>query len=356
EYIQKMKMLQDNLLQILDTNNDNYENFQDIIHKSKILENKYEFKSFLHLIFKISNHHHRTVDFFIKIEKIFQLFKYDITKFFSNSEIFQLFKSNKRVLLILFDSKIIEMNEYISKIITNQYIDLQYPQYFLPEIQSFNKKEPFQIEGELPENFYEKRKIGENDNYICQLIQKDSINEFVFYTNLNNYSLDSTINQSIFETNSFLLKNDKKVTLIEYAAFFGSIKIFLYLRNKVEVRQSIWQYAIHSDNAKIINQLELNNIEPTNQNYEECFKESIKCHHYSISDYIQNNYLQNENTNDTLICCLKYYNFFYLQNDFVNGSSFYFICKYDYLLLANIILNEFNIDINEKIILNNHFQ
>ena len=248
------------------------------------------------------------------------------------------------------------MNEYISKIITNQYIDLQYPQYFLPEIQSFNKKEPFQIEGELPENFYEKRKIGENDNYICQLIQKDSINEFVFYTNLNNYSLDSTINQSIFETNSFLLKNDKKVTLIEYAAFFGSIKIFLYLRNKVEVKPSIWQYAIHSDNAKIINQLELNNIEPTNQNYEECFKESIKCHHYNISDYIQNNYLQNENTNDTLICCLKYYNFFYLQNDFVNGSSFYFICKYDYLLLANIILNEFNIDINEKIILNNHFQ
>ena len=38
------------------------------------------------------------------------------------------------------------------------------------------------LENILP-GFIEKRRIGENDSYICQLIRQDSIKEFVFYVN-----------------------------------------------------------------------------------------------------------------------------------------------------------------------------
>ena len=97
---------------------------------------------------------------------------------------------------------------------------------------------PEEIESDL-DLFKQKRKKGENDIYICGLIQKDAIEDFVSYVNKTNFSLTSKINYSIFETNSFLLKN-KKMTLIEYASFFGSIQILKYLfLNKVDLTQSI---------------------------------------------------------------------------------------------------------------------
>ena len=71
-----------------------------------------------------------------------------------------------------------------------------------------------------------KRKSGENDTYICQLIQKDDIDNFISYISQNDILLNSEITESIFETNRFLLK--KKPSIIEYASFFGSIQIFKY--------------------------------------------------------------------------------------------------------------------------------
>ena len=69
---------------------------------------------------------------------------------------------------------------------------------------SKNYQKKFRIQ--IPEDFYEKRKEGENDSHICSLIRNDSIIEFIKYVTENNYSLDYTITSSIFETNSFLLK------------------------------------------------------------------------------------------------------------------------------------------------------
>ena len=122
------------------------------------------------------------------------------------------------------------MDEYIvKKIIKNEkYLNAKYPQYFQPEIQPFLNEEWFpkyetnklvaDLKKELPSDFYENRKIGENDYGICKLIQKDLIEEFIIYANKNCYSVNSTINPSIYETNNFLFKY--KIKLIEYAAFF----------------------------------------------------------------------------------------------------------------------------------------
>lgn len=49
---------------------------------------------------------------------------------------------------------------------------------------------------------------------------------------------------SIFEANSYLIEK-KTQTLIEYAAFFGSIQIIKYLHfNNVELDPSLWIYVI----------------------------------------------------------------------------------------------------------------
>lgn len=55
--------------------------------------------------------------------------------------------------------------------------------------------------------------------------------------------------------NLFLIENEP--TLIEYAAFFGSIKIFNYLRiHNVDLNSSLWIYSIHSNKIQMIHLLE----------------------------------------------------------------------------------------------------
>ena len=219
---------------------------------------------------------------------------------------------------------------------------------------------------DLPDNYDVNRKIGENESYICKMIRDDNVVEFITYVNKNNISLNSTIQTSIYETNSFLLKqqsvlrrNDDGVTLIEYAAFFGSIQIFQYLQmNGVELTQSLWHFVIHGQNPELIHRLEENHIEPKIRkngsrnevvSYTECYKESMKCHHNDITNYIQNNLLQNEEENerDNLIQPLEYYNFIFLQKEKISKFSFTDFCNYGYYLIANDLLKNIDIDINE---------
>ena len=89
-----------------------------------------------------------------------------------------------------------------------------------------------EIRNELPANFSELRKQGENERYLCKLIRGDSVEEFIAYVNKMNISRNATIIQSIYETNAFLIKkqsqSDNGIMLIEYAAFFGSIQILVF--------------------------------------------------------------------------------------------------------------------------------
>lgn len=201
----------------------------------------------------------------------------------------------------------------------------------------------------LSPNFFEERKIGQNNDYLCQLIRNDSVVEFISYTNKKNLSYENQINHSIYETNQFLLKN-KKTTFIEYAAFFGSIQIFQYLQNNgVKLTPSIWLYAIHGNNASIIRLLEENHVEPTDKTYKQCLKESIKLHHNDIALYIIENYIQSDSMNNQDICIdgLKYYNFAMIAKDAnIDHSLFGCLCKYDYYEIVNILLKKGDFDVN----------
>ena len=397
EHFDAMKDIQENILYFLEEENNSEENFiilQRKFNDTKIKDNLYELLYLLHLISKIGNNHRRFSNFFSKIERILHIFKKDIKNYFPNSEIFNIFKNNKRILLFLSEQQIIVFDEYIVKKIskTDKFIEAKYPQYFQPEIQPFinekwfpkyensnkEEKEENKVNGwvedlkkELPENFHCKRKEGENDNHICELIRKDMVTEFVAHVIRNGISLNAKIQPSIYETNSFLLKKPKKsnqiqffsrndqkdegFSLIEYAVFFGSIQIFNYLRLEgVELTPSMWLLAIHGQNAEMIHFIEDNHVELKDKSYKQVFYESIKCHHNDIANYFINNFLQNdeENSQDTFNKCLKYYNFAFLKNDFISESSFYNICKYDYCTLVDDLLKDKDIDVNKKDIFN----
>ncbi len=68
--------------------------------------------------------------------------KQDLQKYFTNSEIFEIFKNNKRILLFLIEGRVIIIDEYIVSRITSYEFDRKnYREYFLPEIKPFLTKE-----------------------------------------------------------------------------------------------------------------------------------------------------------------------------------------------------------------------
>lgn len=276
EFIRKMKERYNALLEYFDNPSSAEDTYDDlvILITSLIKKDKNEFTCLLELISFICNNHNRSYNLINKIEQLLTHFKADIQKYYMNSEIFDFFKDNKRILLLLIENEIITIDEYIfSKITSTKYVSMNYLEYFQPEISPFlttkliNKyksrnpdlaKTDFieKIKNqEITDIFYKKRREGENDNYLCRVIRDNAIDDFIIFETQSGLSLNTFIKSSIFETNSFLI--GKNITLIEYTVFFGSIQIFNYLyKNGVELSSSLLPYAIHGNNPEIIHLLE----------------------------------------------------------------------------------------------------
>ena len=356
-YFDKMKTIENQILQLINDNDAEQETFTKLItlfEDSKISENKHELESVLYLLLKIANNYHRSANFFLKIDQILLFFKNEILKYYTNEEIYHFFKRNKRILLFLIENKILILDASIGDRMADQ---SDYLNYFMPQLKpivpiSF-KDEFLLYVKELAGNFGDKQKAGENDSLICELIRKDSIDDFIIYIHKNNISLNSEIKPSIFETNQFLVGRD--TSLFEYAAFYGSIQIFNYLRfNKIEMTPSLWIYAIHGNNYEIIQLLEENKIIPKDETYNECLKEALKCHNYEVTDYLLTNYLDGYNE-FAITHFIKYYNFQYLKEEYINQSFFYDFCHYKYFLVVENLLKSGTIDINAKTINNIFF-
>ena len=175
------------------------------------------------------------------------------------------------------------------------------------------------------------------------------------------------IDESIFETNSLI--KDKKPTLIEYCAFYGSIQIFNFLRmNNIDLEPTLWIYSIHSNNAEIIHILESNLVEPIDDTYEECLCEAIKCHHNEFVRYIKDNKYTPKLTTNLIIkeqisfeervisFCFKYYNYKNFPMRFNQKFIFYYLSKYDYMKIVKIFIKHKMIEINRmKILKLNYF-
>ena len=113
DYIKHKIELQQNIIEYLKTPDENDEAFFSIIHiiiDNNIQNKKNDFLEFLHLVVMISNNYHRHISFFKKIMKILKYFKENIQQNFSNTTIWNIFNSNMKILLFLFEEKILIPN------------------------------------------------------------------------------------------------------------------------------------------------------------------------------------------------------------------------------------------------------
>lgn len=291
------------------------------IHKDHVI-----LSFLLNLISKMSGYHHRSFNFQNKIEMILLYLENDIREYYSNKEIFHLFVNNKNILIFLIAHKLLVVDEYIFDYYREQINQNDDIFFFIPEMATFfeNDKKLMKKKNNLLKSnpnifdlYEEKRQIGENDSHICQLIRDDLIDEFIIYVNQCNIPLESYIKHSFYETHAFLLK--KRVTLIEYAAFFGSIQIYQFLRlNNVSLNPTLWFYAIHSNNAELFHLLGENEVDVPGFSYIECFIESIKCHHNDIAEYILNNLIDQDDLNGKInkeyfSSISTFYNYYFME-------------------------------------------
>ena len=377
-FVEKMKSIQNALLEFLEDKSDADDKFENLInHLSthEIINGQHEFERFLQLINSIGNNHQRIPNFICKIERILRQFKQDLQKYFSNSEIFKIFKDNKRMLLFLLEEKMMIIDEHIFlKVLIYEYKE-NYCEYFQPEIKQFLTEENIEkyirknkllkdnkfierMNKEVESNFYEKRREGLNDDYLCELIRNNEIKEFIRFTEQRNLSLEIDIKKSIFETNQ-LLTGAYKISLIEYASFYGSNDIIKYMEKRgVELTSSMWIYGIHSYNAELIRYLEENHVSPPKNDYERILEESIKCHHNDISNYLIDNimneeYLQNNIENEYYHNLYRYatesYNYCFFPTNMKYKNMFFYLCEFDYYTLVELYIKEGNIDINATI-------
>ncbi|KAK8836221.1 hypothetical protein M9Y10_039853 [Tritrichomonas musculus] len=345
QYLSEKKKLQDVFLGYLDDNEnveEHFENLLKICDDQNIKNDSNEFGLFIHFVFNIADNHFRTKDFFFKIEKILLIFKDIFQNSLSDDIILSISRSNKRIILFLFENKFIDIKSF-KKII---YLDKQ---YFSSEINELIQVEEVQDDP----NFDENRKKGENQSPLACFIRNDSISDFITYIKRNEISLKATIETSIYETNQFLI--DSTPTLIEYSAFFGSIQVFTYLfKNKVELTPSLWLYAVHGRNPEIFKILEDEKVVPEDETYEKCLIEALQCHHNDVIHYIKSNFISKENQihidelleTESIDC----YNFsFFPDDNLFNKNNFYKFCEYDYYFFADQYLANHQIDINFEI-------
>ena len=265
EYINQKKELQKSILEFIEHGPTIIiENPLTTYLDDPVLEqDKNEIKTTLYLLTNIANNHHRNPYFFEKIEQILLRIKDKITNNLSNIEIFEIFKNSKRLLLFLIKEKFVEFDEICYKRVgNNDHLKSQFQYYFYPEIKELiddeTREQVKSFAQEISDDnfglFENKRKLGENDTKICQIIRDDLIDEFIQITEQDKMTLNETIEPSKFETNPLLIEN--KPTLIEYSAFYGSLKIFNYLSEKVELKPTLWIYSIHSQKDELVHFLQ----------------------------------------------------------------------------------------------------
>lgn len=358
DYFHLMKHATNYLISFIDNmsiSEEHYQNLIRYIEDHRIRKERHVLKAFLHIIASICNNYKRSPAFFGKIEKIIFFLGSDIKRNFSNLEIFNVFKYNKRILLFLSENRLLRIDRIIYSKIENDYTLKQncYIEYFLPEFQNFVNSDMLKKMPSDIVDFNIKRKNGENDNAICAIIRNDDINSFKQFVRKYSCSLNSEISSSIFETNEYLIKH--KSRLIDYATFFGSFQIIKYLITQfAESTPYLWNYAVHGRNMEIIHLLEKCNTKPKD---ESVLTESIKCFHNEIALYLNHKFSATEDQNGQAFCFygLEFYNFYFVDSKYISLSFFADSCKYDHYIVVEYLLSTKGIDVNHVAILNNLF-
>ena len=119
------------------------------------------------------------------------------------------------------------------------------------------------------------------------------------------------------------------------------------------MNKSLWLYSIHGRNGELIHLLEENHVNASeyDNDFKKCLRESIKCFHSELTNYFRNHYIQekDEKKFDSFSNIFDFYNFDQIEKTMIDQYSFYFLCKNDYFVLVDFLLNSGKIDANSLI-------
>ena len=136
EYINQKKEFYSNIIQFIESENENtefyFETIVNTINTQKIQENPDELKLLINILIDIYNKHSRSHNLVNKIERIIIFLKKNIKQTFTNFEIFNITKINKLILLFFIKEKIIIIDSNIIKLLRRN----DYLIYFYPEVKN----------------------------------------------------------------------------------------------------------------------------------------------------------------------------------------------------------------------------
>ena len=274
---------------IININNENFEEFFNYLHSSYFLKTKRAVRQLLFSIDSLVTFNRLPLQYANAILKD-GLLKKVLKEMFTPNELIFVFEQNI-LLLTLLDEEIITIQSLMDEVCGGK--DFFF--FFFPEI----KKKDHKYYDESINKFQELlplkddnvhdvlRRKGQNEDEFACFIENDDIINFRKYFCLENHSPNDLIPYSKYLRHQFVNLEHCMPSLVEYAAFFGSIQIFkfLYLEG-AKLTSNITFFAIAGGNYEIIHFLEENKF-----TFDEAdLKIAIQFHHDEIVEYIINNY------------------------------------------------------------------
>lgn len=313
----------------------------------------------------------KSINIFFKIRRnqmicYFQLIEEllpKILEFFTKEEIMDLLKK-KEIHLELHKKKIITAED-ITAFYGTKNLNLA---FFYPEITSLFSKYPSLEESIKDSNHYEffcnlfSQKIDtENDprlqvgntDQLSISIRNDDIDLFQSIVSKNNINIRNyKLSISKFEMNKCLTFD--QMYLIEYASFYGSIKIFKFLlMNNAPFTNSFLQYAICGGNHEIVHLVEKTiSVQLEQQEMEDILNLSIIFHRYELTEYLIDFYNIKTKYNDFLMS-IFYNNYYFFINHIVEFDE-----EYNHLRAikeTSYISEDENLKLEEIIVKTNEF-
>ncbi|OHT15504.1 hypothetical protein TRFO_02820 [Tritrichomonas foetus] len=242
-----------------------------------------------------------------------------ITEYFSVDDIWSIFSKNKSILLTLYENGFLN-NEVI---IRKSDISVAYFKYFFPEIQLIDynffmtKVHSYGIEQYIDnyssslEQFKQLRMEGHGASDVEIAIRKDDLISFQYLIEFYDMDINQTrIDDSgNFESDDFIVWTTPN--FIEYAVFYGSIKIFKFLLLRGAVLTGrVSRFAFAGGNYEIIHILEDNKVDFDRS----CLKTALEYHHHEIVSYLHDTLDINFN-NQSVRSCIETCN--YISLDYI---------------------------------------
>lgn len=310
ENVYKLHELLDNI------NEENYQKLIDFIKEYKFHETKSSMSQFLRSINSFSLCRPKNINIYCQL---LTDFIDPIQSFFKESEICSFFDHN-RILLFFYDKKLISVQSIMTKA---YYIhDTRYV-YFNQELRKDEKLRYEKIykdyenldKYENDELFDKNRRVGFCNHDLCSAIREDDIE--LFQTILSNSDEDVVLRSKIlassmiYEKNNYLLSLDS-MTFLNYAAYYGSLRIFKFLWAQSNVLKTVHdiEFAIAGGNTEIFHICEEYNNETEEINeineeddleekkrksdlrklyFKKILRASLFFHRNEIAEYIINN-------------------------------------------------------------------